>query len=138
MFLNQLSCESKNAFLELCIYAAHSDKVFKDEESQMIFDYCHEMNIPEVMPENTEELDDILNFIKEKASEKEKNIIYLEILGLLKADNEFDEKEKAFLQRVIIDLGIRESIVNKIDGLLNEYMAVCSEIYLTINEPNGD
>lgn len=45
MFLNELSNEEKNLFIDLCIYGAESNQIFADEEKAMINAYCTEMQI---------------------------------------------------------------------------------------------
>lgn len=59
----------------------------------MICAYCHEMNIPENVPECNESLEDVLNDLTDKTSNIEKKIMLLEIMALVKSDSVYDEKE---------------------------------------------
>ena len=40
MYLNRLSGEQKELFLDLCIHASKADGIFAEEEKQYIQQYC--------------------------------------------------------------------------------------------------
>lgn len=133
MFLNQLEKDTKNLFLELCKYAANSDNVFEEVEKEMMYAYCREMNMPEIIPEDEKPLDELIKSIRENSSEKERNIIILEILGLMNADSEYAKEEEEFVIKLVKDLEIKEGILSKISSLLAIYKTVCQEMYATVN-----
>ena len=45
MFLNRLSNEQKELFLDLCIHASKADNDFAEDEKLVIDQYCDEMHI---------------------------------------------------------------------------------------------
>lgn len=134
MFLNQLKEVNKELFLKVCIHAAWSNGVFVNEEREMIFAYCREMSIPENVPECDETINDVLLELAEKATTKEKNIIVLEILGLVKADGIYEDKEKEFMEALATGMNVNEGVLSKLNSLLDIYTEVCKELFIAINE----
>lgn len=132
MFLNQLEQSTKYLFLDVCVHAAIANDIFVDAEKEMIGAYCREMNIPENMSECNKSLDDVLVQLANEATSKEKNIIVLEILGLVKADGNYDDKEKSFMQKLISTMGIEENVLNNLEKLLDSYMSICEELHAAI------
>lgn len=133
MFLNSLKEENKNGFLKLCIFAALANDEFAEEEKEMIYAYCREMNIPETVPDAEGSVEDLLECINKGTTESEKKIIILEILGLLKSDGVYDEKEEKFMEKVIHGLDIKEEVLDKVNRLLDQYLDLYRELYLTIS-----
>lgn len=134
MFLNELKKENKELFLDLCYLAALSNEIMEEEEREMIYAYCREMNISEKIPELKENLEQITEHLEKNASEKEKNIIILEILGLLRADGVYDEKEREFMITLQEGLKVKEKKVEQLSHLLDTYTSICNDLYLTICE----
>lgn len=134
MFLNQLNQENKELFLKICVLGALSNGDFKQQEKEIILAYCHEMNIPENIPECNESLEQILKNLGDKTSDVEKNIILLEVMGLIKSDGFYDEKEITFINSLVKNLNIKEEVLSKITSLLETYTTVCNELYSTIFE----
>ena len=98
MFLNELNKNEGIAFMQLVKGLANSDDIFAKEEKNLYNDYLEELNI------NESEIPDInLNSIYENlknSSERSKNIIYFELIGLALIDGEYDEKEVDFLEEI--------------------------------------
>ena len=92
------------------------------------------LNIPENVPDASEPIESLLEEISKSANEAEKNIIVLEILGLLKSDGVYDEKEKVFMEKLVQGIGVKEGILSKINSLLDIYEVVCRELHSTIAE----
>lgn len=134
MFLNQLNQENKESFLKICVLASLSNDVFAQEEREMISAYCREMNIPDNIPDCNESLEEVLNNLVDKASDIDKKIILLEIIGLLKSDGLYDEKEMIFIGSLVKGLNIKEEVLSKIISLLEIYTTVYKELYATIFE----
>ncbi len=134
MFLNQLEEVSKELFLKVCIHAAWSNGVFVNEEKEMIFAYCREMSIPEDVPEYDGTINDVLLELADKATTEEKNIIVLEILGLVKADGVYEEKEKEFMDALVTGMKVKEGVLSKLNSLLDIYTTVCKELFFTLSE----
>ena len=75
MFLNELGEKDKELFLNLCGHAIMADDVVEPEEMEYLALCCHEMEIPNQLPDISTSLDDILAEISESATPYEKNII---------------------------------------------------------------
>jgi len=107
MFLNELSKNEGIAFMQLVKDLANSDNTFAKEEKNLYNDYLEELNIKE------SEISDInLNSVYEilkNSSERSKNIIYFELIGLALIDGEYDEKEVDFLEQIGGNLGVKRN-----------------------------
>lgn len=134
MFLNLLREESKELFLKVCVYASLSNEIFAEEEKEMIYAYCREMNIVEHIPEAVEDFGQIMNCLAEGTDNTEKKIIILEVLGLIKADGAYDEKEKCFIRKLVQGMGIKMDTLDKLNSLLEIYLAVCKELRIAVGE----
>lgn len=134
MFLNQLNQENKESFLKICVLASLSNDVFEQEEREMISAYCREMNIHDNIPDCNESLEEVLKNLGDKASDVEKKIILMEVIGLLKSDGLYDEKEMIFINSLVKGLNIKEEVLSKIISLLEVYTTVYKELYSTIFE----
>lgn len=106
MFLNELNKNEGIAFMQLVKKLSIIDNTFARKEKELYSDYLEELNI-------TEEIEDIdLNSIYEVlkvSSERKRNIIYFELVGLALIDGEYDEKEVSFLEKVGDELEIKRS-----------------------------
>lgn len=134
MFLNELKPENKELFLKLCVFTSLANGVFADEEKKIIAAYCREMDIPEIIPETKESLEEILERIRDNADSVEKNIIILEILGLVKADGICDQEEQEFINNLIGKIGAKKDVLPKLESILTKYTDVYKELVLAINE----
>ena len=107
MFLNELSKNEGIAFMQLVKDLANSDNTLAKEEKNLYNDYLKELNI------NESEIPDInLNSVYEtlkNSSERSKNIIYFELIGLALIDGEYDEKEVDFLEEIARNLDIKRN-----------------------------
>ena len=117
MFLNYLKEESKENFLKLCLAAAQANNVIEKEEEQLMYAYCKELGIKEQIPSGDIDVESVLSELKE--------VISLEILGLMYSDGEYDSSEKEFVDELVNKFEITKDELEKIDKLLNEY----SEVY---------
>jgi hypothetical protein len=107
MFLNELNKNEGIAFMQLVKNLANSDNVFAKEEKNLYNDYLKELNIQE-----TEICDSDLNSICEIlkcSSDRSRNIIYFELIGLALIDGEYSEKEVDFLEELGKKLDIKRS-----------------------------
>lgn len=98
MFLNELNKSEGIAFLQLVKALANVDNCFEKQEQQLYNDYLQELNIKD---------DDVAdcNFslvcedLKE-STQRVKNIIYFELVGLALVDGEYEIEEIDFLEEV--------------------------------------
>ena len=131
MYLNKLTNEQKELFLDLCIHAAMADNKFVDEEKDIIIEYCLEMGIPERYEIKTA-LDDVIEKLSAVSTKKEMRIVYMEIMALLLSDRVFDEKEKVFVEKIATVAEItdeeKEMILNAVQELFVVYGNISSFI----------
>ena len=107
MFLNELSKSEGIAFMQLVKGLANSDDTFAKEEKDLFNDYLAELNITESeIPEI--DLNSVYEILK-NSSERSKNIIYFELIGLALIDGEYDEKEVDFLEEIGKSLDVKRS-----------------------------
>lgn len=133
MFLSYLNDTNKERFLEICVHAALSNEVFAEEEKETIAAYCREMNIDVHVPETKETFESLMEALSETATQKEKNIIVLETLALVKSDGVYDDKEQAFMSRLVHGLNVSEASLSKFVLLLDKYIEVGKELYSAIS-----
>lgn len=132
MFLNELNEEIKELFLQVCVYAAESNGIFAEEQKGMIGAYCREMNIRETIPTINISLSELLSKVSEKSDKRERNIIFLEILGLIKSDGIYDEEEQEFMELLRKELFIEKDVADKIEELLGSYLKITTDLYKAI------
>ncbi len=128
MYLNKLSEEQKNLFLDLCIHAAMANNVLADEEKELIDRYCAEMDITSPRYSAETSVEDVRARLAEISSGSEKRIIALEVAALMLADNEHDESEKSFMRELIQSLGITDDEYDKILDFVGKIIGLYSEI----------
>lgn len=107
MFLNELNKNEGIAFMQLVKILANSDNVFAKEEKTLYADYLEELNIKE-SEISAVDPDSIFESLKD-SSERSKNIIYFELIGLALIDGEYEEKEVDFLEEVGEKLEIKRN-----------------------------
>lgn len=128
MFLNLLQENNKELFLKVCVHASLANDIFAEEEKEMVYAYCREMNIVEHIPEESGDFDEIVKTLAEQTDEVERNIIILEVLGLIKADGIYDEMEEEFMKKLIEGMKVKGDVLGKFNSLLEIYIAVCKEL----------
>lgn len=107
MFLNELSKNEGIAFMQLVKNLANSDNVFAKEEKNLYHDYLQELSIQEDdIPEIN--LNTVYETLK-NSSERSRNIIYFELIGLALIDGEYDEKEVTLLEELGKSLDIKRN-----------------------------
>ncbi len=132
MFLMLLKEENKERFLKVCVYAAMSNEIFAEEEKLMISAYCREMNIAEHIPETTAEFDAFIPELAENTDSKEKNIILLETLALIRSDGIYDDREQAFMNSLTLGLGLPLSKLDDYLVILDKYNEMAKEMLQAI------
>ena len=132
MFLMLLKEENKERFLKVCVYAAMSNEIFAEEEKLMISAYCREMNIAEHIPETTAEFDAFIPELAENTDGKEKNIILLETLALIRSDGIYDDREQAFMKSLTLGLGLPLSKLDDYLVILDKYNEMAKEMMQAI------
>ena len=128
MLLNLLDEANKERFIKLCGCAIYADGIVADEEKELALAYCREMNVEQRVPDNSAILDDVLKELDEGATEREKNIIAFEILGMFLSDNDYAKEEEIMMQKIIEQLHIEREKFECMLSLLNIYKSVYEEI----------
>lgn len=111
MFLQELNKKEGNAFINLVKNLAVIDQNFGNEEANLIKEYIDEIGLCSKCIEtlNKEEALKILS----ESSNRIKNIVYFEILGLALVDGDFSEKEVEFVDSVAKYFEIKEEKVKE-------------------------
>lgn len=111
MFLQELNKKEGNAFINLVKNLAVIDQNFGNEEANLIKEYIDEIGLCSKCIEtlNKEEALKILS----ESSNRIKNIVYFEILGLALVDGDFSEKEVEFVDSLAKYFEIKEEKVKE-------------------------
>ena len=99
MLLMKLEAKEKFAFLQLAHYLARIDNEYKNEEIEIILEYCVEMGIDndEFFNMSDFDLENILKTFKTKYSKK---IVILELMILIHADEKYNTKEEKLVIKI--------------------------------------
>lgn len=120
MYLSTLDLEKKHIFLDLEIYMAQIDGDFSDREKEIINAHCYEMRIDNNNFECEKSLDEVYSKIKEIMTEKEKRIIFLELVATILADDTYHMKETEMTESLSSLLGISESDKNEAFAIIQD------------------
>lgn len=114
MFLNELNENESIAFVNLVSEFANVDNTFAKEEKEVLKGYLEELKLDEssIGKINSTESIKTLN----ESTQRVKNIVYFELIGLALVDGEYEENEVNFLDNIANEFGIsrtkRISIAN--------------------------
>ena len=136
MFLNLLSKEEKQNFINLAIIAANINGSFETEEKELIKGYQREMDISmeSIVLDSNDNEESVFHFFA--ASEKShKKIVLFEIIGLLTCDSSFDEKEKDFVFRLSKAIGLSADDVDTLSQFALRYSDIVIDIADSIFAP---
>lgn len=128
MYLNKLSTEQKELFLDLSIHAAKANNEFSAEEKSYIEQYCDEMQISPVRYESINDLDSAVDKMIAVSTPTELKIVTLELTALMFADNNYDELEKKFMAKILSKTGLSNEEHDKMVKLLNSLGDIYSDI----------
>lgn len=103
MLLKELNEKESQAFLKLATEFISVDGNIDVKEKQIIDRYSKALNITNAV--NSMEVDDAKKVLVE-ASERVKNIVYFELLGLALVDGEYENTEIDFLEDLSNAFGI--------------------------------
>ncbi len=109
MLLDELSMEEKKAFWNIANVLASVDGRVMEEES-ILNQYNGEMGVNfAFIDASLVDIDKEIESIS-SSSLRSRKIFYFELFGVAYADTEFDDKEKAILDKVSHGLGISDDI----------------------------
>jgi hypothetical protein len=104
MFLKELNKKESIVFINLVQLLANTDDVFAKDEKNLIDDYIKELSLTDEAIENLS-LEASTKELK-TSTDRIKNIIYFELIGLALADGSFDDKELEFLNSLAFEFNI--------------------------------
>ena len=128
MFLNRLSAEQKELFLDLCIHASKSNQNYSAEEKSKIMEYCEEMRT-EIRFDEHSSLAEAAERLVAVSTPQELRMIVLETAALIISDNVYDDDEKKFFETLTAKLGLNKQETDGVFDMLNELTAVYQKIY---------
>jgi len=126
MFLNSMSTDEKERFLELAYKLAQIDRNYAEEEEEIINSYKAELGITDIG--DTGSVDELIDFFATK-DEPVKKIVLFELYGMICADSKIEESEKDVFEKIKTKFGISESLVKQIVEVADELQAVYDKIY---------
>lgn len=125
--------KNKMKFLELCVHAVLSNGVFVSQEKDMISVYCREMNIEESFPEINNNFEEFIEDFSKTLTFKEKKIIILETLSIVRADGIYDKSEKKFMEFLVNKFEMSTSTLDNCIRLLDEYQVISLNMNIYIS-----
>lgn len=124
MYLNMLNRREKHLFLALEIYISEIDGDFSDEEKQIINAHCLEMGIDNNNFELRMEGEEILKEIEGNLDDTKKHIFFLELAGIVLADNMYYEKERQIMERLANILKIKQEEIDEAFSIIKDLKSV--------------
>lgn len=123
MFLNELNKKEAIDFIKIVETLAKIDDTFAQSEKELLSEYIEELSL-------TNETIESLDFeasVKEliSSTDRIRNIIYFELVGLALADGSYDEKEVEFLN----NLAVQFNISTKKQKEFIDYFKIVKEVY---------
>ncbi len=106
MFLNQLNLDEKKNYWALINLVVKCDGEFSDKEKNLVAEYQKEMEF-EPFENSPNDIDVIISQFTD-SSPKVKNIIFLETIALILADEKYEVAEKAIIEKMMVSFGISE------------------------------
>ena len=115
MFLNLLEKEERKHFLNLARYAMSLNGEDKEEEIQVYQSFMHECELHGYQAKTSTE--QIKKSIEKLSNHNQASMraVMIEICGIVLADNDICEKERAFLNRLALAFDMETFEVRKIE-----------------------
>lgn len=134
MYLNKLSGEQKQLFLDLCIHASRTDSNFAEEEKECINAYCGEMQLDTIRYSTEKSLDDVIQKLIEVSTTKDLRIIAFEITALLLADEKLEKEEVFLVDKIINEFKFSETFKNTIIDEIKKLTELYNQMNTTVLE----
>lgn len=131
MFLDVLNKDEKEWFMDLAIKATEANGEVAKEEINMLHAFAAEMKIP-ARTKCERDLDSILKDFVDNSSKKSMKVVLFELIGIIFADNEFDDAEKKFINSVTDSFQISSELKDEMISEINEYSSLSNKICNTV------
>lgn len=123
MFLAILSDEGKKLFYELEVLLAGADENFDASEEAIIRAHCYEMGIGYTgINVSSRSVDEIIKEISDTLSDSEKKAIFIEMIIVSLADDEYHESEKEIIDKLSTSFGIEKNISDEVFNKAEQLM----------------
>ena len=132
MFLKELNKNDAIAFVGLVKNLAKVDQVYSKVEKDLIKDYIEELSLSTEIREEVSF--DITMKKLEGSTERAKNIIYFELVGLALVDGSYEDKELEFLKNVACSFNINKE---KQIAYVNYFKKVAEIFNITVVDSEG-
>lgn len=128
MFLNMLSDQQKELFLDLCLYIVHADGKYTNEEKNLVESFCCEMGIDYTSQMKSTDYVSTVRKIVAISSDYEKKIIGFELMGVVYADGIFHDEERYYIEHYSVQSGISMATMNEFGELVQQVLSLDRKI----------
>lgn len=132
MFLNLLNEKEGKNFLELASIAMTINGVIKEGELSVFEVYKMELKLPNYEIKNKTFETVIKEF--QSSTKKVKRAIIIELAAVLDADQEIDDNEHAWIEKIGTEWGFRDSEIKKMVRWTEDFNDLLEEGYSYINK----
>ena len=136
MFLNSLSHQDKEYFLELAHYIMGIDGIFHEEEQNIFNSYKYECQMVDYEVPKQNNVQQIIEYFKQ-SSDQIKRILIIELFGIALVDGKFCESEQKFFHELAEHFGIDENDLNTFHKWVTTMNQVVDVGYKLINQQNS-
>lgn len=132
MFLDTLNENERKTFMELCYLAMECDGEICQEEEEAVRSYAHECNLENYVRQN-KNLATCMAELK-NSSRSHRKIVFLELIGVWAADNEWKDSEIKMMEDVAAGLAIPPSCMNRLKRWARELRTLIVDGYNLVME----
>ncbi len=123
MYLSVLGEKQKESFMDLAYQLSMADTVFSDEEQMVMQGYLGELGIDYDYVANAKSLDAIIGqLLTNGCEESEKKVMVFELVCLAMSDDDYDDRERALIERLSVSFGFPSDFCDKCEAALKAYL----------------
>jgi len=123
MYLSLLNEKQKESFMDLAYLLSSVDGDFSDEEQMVMDSYLGELGISYDYEANAKTLDAAIgHLLSNGCDESDKKVILFELVSLAMSDENFDQNEKAFIERLCVSFGFESGFYLQCEAALKAYL----------------
>ena len=130
MYLDELTFEERQSFLELATHAMDVNGEIKQQEQEIYKGYAHECRLPEYEAKRK----DIVKLLKslKKSTPRSQKIIVLELIGILLADSEICDEEETFLHKIGAEFDFSKNQIKRFIRWYQDFTDIIGDGYKLI------